>query len=397
MTRRILLPLSLLLPVALVYTAVRTLRQLEEQKEVYLRSRVAAVAARLETLPPGADLEEVFEDEPGLMDAAFVERDSAEGRRLAPLWEGRELFRTEAAAYGSEPVFRAYVPLHAGGALRLARIDIARRSADFLVVHARRNVIIAIASALIVAGLALLAAWSARRASRAEQRQLELEHLAHIGTMAASLAHEIRNPLGTIKGFAQLIGERTDSAGRGLVEPILSETARLENLVRDLLAYGKPPQPVPRPVEWPAVAETIRAHAEAAGRPVKFSADGPAVTFRTDPNLLEQALLNLVRNALEAAETEVRLTLTQDGRANTILVEDDGPGLTEEARRRLFEPFFTTKASGTGLGLAITRKLVESLGGRLEVGPRAQPLPDGRGSVAGKGTAARIELPWNAS
>ncbi len=385
MTRRILLPLSLLLPLALIYTAFRTLRQLEEQKEVYLRSRVAAVAARLETLPAGAGFDELFDEEPGLVDIAFVDRESAEGRRLAPLWQGRELFRTGAATSGGERVFRAYVPVHAEGPLRIVRIDVATRSADFLVVHARRNVIIAIASALIVAILALLTAWNARRASRAEQRQLELEHLALIGTMAASLAHEIRNPLGTIKGFAQLLEERLDDAGRRFVAPILSQTTRLEQLVRDLLLYGKPPNPVPRPVEWPSVVEAIRGHAAAFERPARFTADGPAVTFETDPNLLEEALLNLVRNALEAAESEVHLGLARNGNV-LITVEDDGPGLTDEARRRLFEPFYTTKAFGTGLGLAITRKLVDSLGGRLHIGPRP-----------GKGTVARIELPWNAS
>jgi signal transduction histidine kinase len=77
--------------------------------------------------------------------------------------------------------------------------------------------------------------------------------------------------------------------------------------------------------------------------------------------------------------------VVQDG-IFSIAVEDDGPGLTEDARSRLFEPFFTTKASGTGLGLAITRRLAQALGGQLNIGPRE-----------GKGTAARIQLPWSGS
>jgi two-component system sensor histidine kinase HydH len=77
-------------------------------------------------------------------------------------------------------------------------------------------------------------------------RQLELEHMAQLGEMSAVLAHEIRNPLGTIKGFAQLLAEQRGGTSTELVEPILSETGRLENLVRDLLLYGRPPAPAPR-------------------------------------------------------------------------------------------------------------------------------------------------------
>jgi two-component system sensor histidine kinase HydH len=373
--RPILLVATLLLPIALVYTAVRTIGELERQREVYLRGRVAAVAARLETAP----VEAVLAGETDVLDIAVIERGTEEGRRLAPIWEGRELFRTERG----EDVFRAYVPFHSEDGLRVARIDIAERAADFLVVHARRNVLAAIVVSLAVAGLALALAWSARRAARLEQRQLELEHLAHIGKMSAALAHEIRNPLGTIKGFAQLLGERgRDSA---LVEPILSETTRLEHLVRDLLLYGRPPSPSRRAVAWSDIAGRLRAHAESMGSAVLFSAESPDVTFVTDPNLLEQALLNLVRNGIEAAESEVKVRVARNGGVS-ILVEDDGPGFESEARDRMYEPFFTTKASGTGLGLAITRSLVGALGGHLEVGPRP-----------GGGTVARVELPWNVS
>lgn len=383
--RRVLLPLSLLLPVILIYTAVRTWRQLERQKDVYLRNRVAAIAARLETLPSGADPADLLADEPGVVDVAVIRPESAEARDLAGLWAGRELFRTENAVVGAGRVFRAWIPFHAEGRLNVARIDVARSAADFLVVDARRNVLAAVLSAFAVAALALAAAWSERRAAKAETRQREIEHLASIGAMSAALAHEIRNPLGTIKGFAQLLQERTGGTEGSLIEPILSETSRLEALVGELLLYGRPPKPEVREIRWIDVARKLKHHAAAMRRTIGFTVETPDVTLRSDPNLLEQALLNLVRNAVEAAESEVSVRVEHDGRFR-ICVEDDGPGLTEDARKRLFEPFFTTKASGTGLGLAITRKLAEALGGRLSVGPRP-----------GKGTAARIELPWNGS
>jgi two-component system sensor histidine kinase HydH len=275
------------------------------------------------------------------------------------------------------------VPFHSEQGVRIGRIDLARSSADFLVLHARRNVLAAVAGSFVVVGLALVAAWTARRAARAEQRQAAIEHLAHIGKMAAALAHEIRNPLGTIKGYAQLLGE--SGADGAFVGPILSQTTRLESLVRDLLLYGRPPSPHPRRVDWREIAAVMRAHAGNIRPDIRFHVEAQPVTFETDPHLLEQALLNLVRNAAEAAESEVSLTVTHNGKLS-IVVEDDGPGLSPEARKRLFEPFFSTQALGTGLGLAISRKLAASLGGRLSIEP-------GRD----KGTAARLDLPWNAS
>jgi len=192
------------------------------------------------------------------------------------------------------------------------------------------------------------------------------------------LAHEIRNPLGTIKGFAQLAGERAGPAVQALLEPILSETARLEELVNELLLYARPQQPALRRTPWRETVAAIEAHARQliGQRAIAFHADAPALEWETDPNLLQQALLNLVRNAVEAIPDpdggEVRIELRRlDAGGVAIAVIDNGPGLSSEVRRRLFEPFFTTKASGTGLGLSITRKLAQALGGDFTIRPAA--------------------------
>jgi two-component system sensor histidine kinase HydH len=377
----------------LVLSALRTLRELDEQREVYLRSRTASIAARLETIPPQTDmareLEAMKDDEAGLVEVAILERDSPESAGLEDLWEGRALFRTTTAPAGGVEVMRSWVPFHMRDGLRVARIDVARDSADFLLVHGRHNVMVATLGGLVLVGLALVAFWTLRRAAALEQKQLEMEHLARIGQMSAVLAHEIRNPLGTIKGFAQLIAEKLQGGDRALVEPVIAESTRLEQLVNDLLLYGRPPKPEIRQTDSAAIRDLLEAHAGrfVEGKGVRLSFDVPGVTFETDPNLLQQVLLNLMRNAVEAAEgtpgAEVRISLeAAESGSISWQVADNGPGLPAELRGRLYEPFATTKSSGSGLGLAISKKLAEALSGRLVVS-------DGPGG----GTVARVVLP----
>ncbi|MCX6633725.1 MAG: HAMP domain-containing sensor histidine kinase [Acidobacteria bacterium] len=380
---RFLLPVVVVaLPVVLLLSSLRTMRELDQQKAVYLRNRVAMIAGRLENLPDPAAETAVFqalsEEEPNLVDLQVIDRASAAGGQsaLEAIWDGRELFRTQTLTGPEGRIYRAYVPFHSSAGLRIARIDLDARAADFLVVHARHNVIVALLGGLVVVLLALYAIWASRRAAKLEIRQLEMEHLAHLGTMAATLAHEIRNPLGTIKGFAQLAGERADASVQALLDPILGEARRLENLVNDLLLYGRPPSPSLRPAKWEETLIPLEAHARQmiGTRDIRFQPDRVRLEWETDPHLLQQALLNLVRNAVEAIGEapggEVRLAIRRHAPAGlTLAVIDNGPGIPEAASPRLFEPFFTTKAFGTGLGLSITRKLARALGGEFTLRP----------------------------
>lgn len=370
--------LAFLLPLILVASSLATLGRLAELRELYLRSLAAVLAARLEALAPataGDVIEILAEEEPALIDLAILDPDEQGSDReaLAGIREGRELFHTTRLELDGVEVFRAYIPFHAGGRLRVARLDLAASAADYLLAPARRNVVVASFSGLALLLLSLYALWSLRRTAELERRQLELEHLARLGQMAATLAHEIRNPLATIKGFAQLAAESADAKTAALLAPIGPEVERLERLVRDLLAYGRPVEPRPRWVEWDTLAAELEVNARelAAGRPLTVEIPRNGLWIETDPDLLRSALLNLVRNAVEAAgdKGEVRVRVEASRHGVTIAVEDDGPGLSEEARRRLFEPFFTTKAFGTGLGLPTSRKLIEKLGGRLRLIP----------------------------
>ncbi|MFN0169136.1 MAG: sensor histidine kinase [Bryobacteraceae bacterium] len=375
------------LPVVLLLSSWRTFRELEEQRLVYLQSRAATLAGRLETLPPqsaeGEILDRLAEEEPGLVDFAIVDR-VQQDTRLEEIWSGRRLYLAELTQHGGEDLFRVWIPFHSAGRLRIARFDLALSSADFLLVHARHNLSLSMVGGVALTVLALAMVWTMRRLARLEQRHLEMEHLAHIGKMSAALAHEIRNPLGTIKGFAQLAAERLGREGSPLVEPILSQTARLETLVTELLRYGRAPQPHVRTVRWSEITHSMRAHTAQwlrEGR-VQFSLDDQDTALRTDPQLLEEALLNLMRNSVESipdgAIGSVRLSAHFDPASGvTISLADDGAGIPEQMRGRLFEPFVTSKASGTGLGLSITRKLVRALGGEIELSP-ATP----RGTVA---------------
>jgi two-component system, NtrC family, sensor histidine kinase HydH len=376
---RVLLPLvTIAMPLVLLWSSLRTFNELENQRTAYLRNRTAAVAGRLETLPPSVPDSSVFEaagqEEPALVDLELLVRGQAAAEQpfLTPLWEGRELFITETLNDGRMRLYRAYVPFHSSAGLRIARIDLDASAADFLVTHARHNVIAASVGGLALVLLSLYAVWATRRAARLEVRQLELQHLAHVGEMAAVLAHEIRNPLGTIKGFAQLAGEQTGEGVRELLEPILSETERLENLVNGLLLYGRPPVPAPRLAKWEETLIPLEAHASQLVRngSIRFLADHPRLQWETDPHLLHQALLNLIRNAFEAVGDrpggEVRLEVRRpDSGGVTLAVVDNGPGIPEQVRPNLFKPFFTTKPFGTGLGLSTTRALARSLGGEF--------------------------------
>jgi two-component system sensor histidine kinase HydH len=345
----------------LVLSALLTLDGLRQMQAVYLRSRVADIVARMQAGPE--QVERI--DEPGLVEIRVFESGEGAPAPAAAILSGHELFRTEQIERGGERIYRAWAPFYAGEQVEVARIDLSASAADFLLVHARHNLAIAALAGLALLALSGYAVWSARR-------RAALAHLAQLGTLSAVLAHEIRNPLGTIKGFVQLAGEKAAEDTAALLAPALEEIRRLERLVNDLLLYGRPPSPQLRAIEWAPLAGELETHARQAigEQPVELEIERGAWRFRTDPALLKQALLNLLRNAVEATAgmpgAAVRVRVQPHGaRGVAIAVEDNGVGLPASAPARLFEPFYTTKSFGSGLGLAITRRLAESMGGRL--------------------------------
>ena len=212
----------------------------------------------------------------------------------------------------------------------------------------------------------------------------EQARLAALGTMAAGLAHEIRNPLAGIKGAAQLLrgmSPTTDQAE--FLQVIVDETDRLNKVVTDFLDYARHFELLLAPTDLNQLVRQTTSLLRAQGLPggiqLVESLEEPLPTLALDGDKLRQVVLNLLRNAVQAMPEggELRVTTTQrpqGPKAERALVElcvqDSGEGLTSETKKSLFVPFFTTKHDGTGLGLAISQRIVRAHQGELRVESR---------------------------
>jgi two-component system, NtrC family, sensor histidine kinase PilS len=243
-----------------------------------------------------------------------------------------------------------------------------------------------------------------------EQELRRRERLAGVGELAASIAHEIRNPLAAISGSVELLrsGEGAPDESARLMDIVLREIGRLDALIRDFLQYARPAAPKVQAVSVPALLDEVARMLENSlppGVQLEREADAGAIAL-ADPTQLRQVLWNLVRNGVEALEGAgvVRLSASRvagppqeggaDGRKRTtegpgsveILVADTGRGIALTDLERIFDPFYTTKPDGTGLGLATVHRIVESHGGALLVE-----------SQTGVGTRFRVRLPASES
>lgn len=199
--------------------------------------------------------------------------------------------------------------------------------------------------------------------------------LAALGRMAAGIAHEIRNPLSTLRGFAQFFSRRNgaDAVALQYADLMVSEVDRLNRTVSALLQFARPREP-----EFSSanLGDLLRRTAhlladEMTAHRVELRLDLPAepLVFPVDPDLLTQMLINLLQNALAAIEVggEIHLGADADGQSVRLWVEDTGKGMSAEECERMFEPFYTTRKEGTGLGLAVVQQIIEQHRGRIEV------------------------------
>jgi two-component system sensor histidine kinase HydH len=224
-----------------------------------------------------------------------------------------------------------------------------------------------------------------------EEKLRRSEKLSTLGEMAAVLAHEIRNPLGSIRGTAEILKDdyKPGDPKHEFIEIQIKETERLNRVVEDFLHMARP-QPVEmRPCQIQDELDTILflVSNDARERQIKLVLQPPVVPviISADGEKLRQAFLNIAINALQATppggSVIISTTVYQKALCE-IRFRDTGPGIDAETLGRIFEPFFTTKSDGTGLGLAITRKIIESHGGTLLV--ESEP---------GHGTTVTVRLP----
>ena len=216
------------------------------------------------------------------------------------------------------------------------------------------------------------------------------EQLAAVGELAASIAHEVRNPLAGMKGALEVL--RTELSVKPsnleIVDELLAQIARLENLVRDLLTFARPSAIAVQGFDLHDMLDRLlkmyKDEAEAAKITINRVYGPGTGRISADPQQMEQVFFNLIHNAIQAMEEGGTLTVaTQATRAATVIsFRDTGKGVPADDLGRIFQPFFTTKHRGSGLGLPIVKKIIEAHGGFIEVD-----------STQGEGTAATISLP----
>lgn len=208
-----------------------------------------------------------------------------------------------------------------------------------------------------------------------ETQLKDVERMATLNSLAAGIAHEIRNPLTAARGFLQLFSEKIENPDdRGFLDLTLRELDRINTLVKDFMSLAKPEAPNYTQTNFCEVVQNlvhfIQPEAALYGVPFEVTLPNTSLWIWGDENQLKQVLLNIVQNALQACRKvkgSVMIRLAQEQSRAVISIRDTGLGMDEAQLQHLFQPFYTTKDSGTGLGLTISRRIIEEHDGSISV------------------------------
>lgn len=206
-----------------------------------------------------------------------------------------------------------------------------------------------------------------------EARLREQSALTKLGEMAAVVAHEVKNPLTGIRGAIQVIGTRLPAGGKdaAVIREIIARLDALNELMKDMLLFARPPQPRMAPVDLVSLLDMVAdlVQRDAALQDLRVMIAGGAPPIAGDADMLKIVLQNLILNSAHAMNGKgtIRISVVQAIDGCEVAIADEGPGIPADVREKLFTPFFTTKARGTGLGLSTAKRLIDAHGGTITV------------------------------
>jgi two-component system sensor histidine kinase HydH len=392
---------------AILYTTAQNYRSAQSLSDQALESTALALSSSAESaLRAGegkaeAEIREIFSDRVVAYALIADERGRilfhTNPRRVGsilseeekgPRWGSQRTWGRRIILGTGLPAYEFSYPLHrADGGTEWLRLVLHTTPADRIVSDARRMWWVGTAVLLLLWTVGILFERILARSLRLRSELEEKRQLALIGQMTAVLAHEIRNALGSVKGYAQWVDEKLqppDPKKTGLAA-VLWGVERIESLVQELLLFSREETFKLEKVDpIPLLDEAVQSASSSWGGRVEVEKDSEALV-KADREKLRRVFLNGVQNAIQAMGEEgtLKVSVRREGPWVRVRMEDTGPGIPEAEIPRLFTPFHTTKTDGTGLGLAYSKKTVEKMEGKISLVNRER----------GKGAVLTIHLP----
>jgi signal transduction histidine kinase len=390
---------------AILGSALFTYETLTRMRVEYLSNRGHAIASAIEARARGPGrrnnpafwqslLEEAYETHAGSVSyLALIDQD---GRTLAGAGElppgssitaantdddvyKNDVYKFEESLPQSRNPRNEPSPAVAGWRMQIGLFS---ADADFIQKQAFWQLAVSGLAVIVLLALSIHLIRMLNRYLELKEREGAEAQLKSLGIMAASLAHEIRNPLGAMKGLTQLAKEDLphDHEAQGQLDTVVSEAERLEQLVTDLLDFARPKAPQVNEFDLMGllskVKDMLQSKLEPAKVELQFTAKAGPLMILSDPRGLRQVLFNVLINAIDASPPAGKVVLSvissETDRSIIIQVDDSGLGPGEMNSDDVFQPFVTTKVRGTGLGLAVSRQIVESLHGTITLGHNPQ-------------------------